>query len=177
MRFLSNFKTFEVGKCRPNYNYLTLKGISVSGVNIEFTPGKFYAAFSTGKVKRPIKPSEISKPTYKQKLIFGKIGIGKKRETYFYLTLMQVEDEVNSLPASSEIDAFNVKPQSNFVLGTEGKLSLFKKKFTIEGETAVSIHTRNTRSPALIEDDTEVPSWLTNYLMPNASSSIDYAYK
>ena len=176
MRFLSNFSTFEVGKCRPNYSDLTLKGISVSGVNIEFTPGKFYAAFSTGKVKRPIKPSGIIKPTYKQKLLFGKIGVGKKRETHLYLTFMHVEDEVNSLPASSEIDTFNVKPQSNFVLGTEGKLSLFKKKFTIEGEAAVSLFTRDTRSPALIEDDTEVPSWLTNYLKPNASSSIDYAY-
>jgi hypothetical protein len=176
IRFLSNFKTFEVGKCRPNYSNLTLKGISVSGVNIEFTPGKFYAAFSTGKVKRPIKPSEITKPTYKQKLLFGKIGVGKKRETHLYLTFMQVEDEVNSLPASSEIDTFNVKPQSNFVLGTEGKLSLFKKKFTIEGEAAVSLHTRDTRSPALIEEDTEVPSWLTNFINPNASSSIDYAY-
>ena len=45
MRFLSNFKTFEVGKCRPNYSDLTLKGISVSGVNIELTPGKFYDVF------------------------------------------------------------------------------------------------------------------------------------
>ncbi|MBE9481654.1 MAG: hypothetical protein IMY69_08165 [Bacteroidetes bacterium] len=176
MRFLSNFSTFEVGKCRPNYSNLTLKGISVSGVNIEFTPGKFYAAFSTGKVKRPIKPSEIIKPTYKQKLLFGKIGVGKKRETHLYLTFMHVEDEVKSLPASPEIDTFNVKPQSNFVLGTEGKLSLFKKKFTVEGEAAVSLFTRDMRSPALIEDDTEVPSWLTNYLKPNASSSIDYAY-
>ena len=177
MRFLSSFKTFEVGKCQPNYNHLTLKGISVSGVNIEFAPGKFYAAFSTGKVKRHIKPSQfVNKPTYKQKLLFGKIGVGKKRETHLYVTFMQVEDEVKSLPSSLEIDTFNVKPQSNFVLGTEGKLSLFKKKFTIEGEAAVSLHTYDTRSPALIKDDTDVPSWLTNYINPNASSSIDFAY-
>ena len=177
MRFLSNFSTLEIGKCRPNYSNLTLKGISVSGVNIEFTPGKFYAAFSTGKVKRPIKSSGIIKPTYKQKLLFGKIGVGKKRETHLYLTFMQVEDELNSLPASPEIDTLNIKPQSNFVLGTEGKLSLFKKKFTIEGEAAVSLHTRDTRSPALLEEDTEVPSWLSGFFKPNASSSIDYAYK
>lgn len=177
MRFLSNFSTFEVGKCRPNYSDLTLKGISVSGVNIEFTPGKFYAAFSTGKVKRPVKPSGTIKPTYKQKLLFGKIGVGKKRETHLYLTFMQVENELNSLPASPEMDTLNVKPQSNFVFGTEGKLLLFKKKFTIEGEATASLHTRDTRSPALIEEDTEVPSWLTNFLKPNASSSIDYAYK
>jgi len=176
MRFLSNFSTFEVGKCRPNYSNLTLKGISVSGVNIEFTPGKFYAAFSTGKVKRPIKPSGIIKPTYKQKLLFGKIGLGKKRETHLYLTFMQVEDELSSLPASPEMDTLNIKPQSNFVFGTEGKLLLFKKKFTIEGEAAASLHTRDTRSPALIEDDTKVPSWLSGFLKPNASSSIDYAY-
>ncbi|MCK4817897.1 hypothetical protein KA005_19150 [bacterium] len=176
MRFLSNFSTFEVGKCRPNYSNLTVKGISVSGVNIEFTPGKFYAAFSTGKVKRPIKPSEITRPTYKQNLLFGKIGVGKKRESHLYLTFMRVEDKVNSLPASPEIDSFYVKPQSNFVLGTEGRLSLFKKKFIIEGEATVSLFTRDTRSPSLIEDDTEVPSWLTNYLKPNASSSVDYAY-
>jgi len=35
---------------------------------------------------------------------------------------------------------------------------------------------QDQRSPSLIEDDTEVPSWLTDFLKPNASSSIDYAY-
>ncbi len=174
MRFLSNFSTFEVGKCRPNYSNLTLKGISVSGVNIEFTPGKFYAAFSTGKVKRLIKPSEITRPTFKQKLLFGKIGVGKKRETHLYLTFMRVEDEVNSLASSPEIDTFNVKPQSNFVLGTEGKLLFFKKKFTVEGEVAVSMLTRNVQSAEL--DIEGVPSWLLNLVEPNVSSSVDYAY-
>jgi len=174
MRFLSNFKTFEVGKCRPNYSDLTLKGISVSGVNIEFTPGKFYAAFSTGKVKRAIKPSEVTRPTYKQKLLFGKIGVGEKRETHLYFTFMQVEDEVNSLPAYSEIDTFYVKPQSNLMLGSEGKLSLFENKFTLEGEVAVSMLTRDVQSAEL--DIEGVPSGLMNLVDPKISSSADYAY-
>ena len=65
-RFLSIFTTLEIGKCRPNYSELTLKGIAVSGVNIEMNPGLFYAAFSMGKVKRAVEPQENSTPAYKQ---------------------------------------------------------------------------------------------------------------
>ena len=175
-RFLSNFTTLEIGKCRPYYSDLTLKGIAVSGVNIEFTPGPFYSAFSTGKTSRPIKPDSISMPVYEQNILFGKIGIGKKQGTHFYLTYMQAEDDVNSLQGFSYIDTNYVSPKSNLVIGSELKLEFFKKKFTIEGEAAISMLTRDKLSPELIPEDNAIPNWAVDHFKPNFSSSMDYAY-
>ncbi|MCX6244854.1 MAG: hypothetical protein NTU98_09130 [Bacteroidetes bacterium] len=175
-RFLTNFSALEFGKCRPNYTELTLKGISLSGANIEFTPGWFYMAFATGKVKRPINSSATVKPTYKQNLIFGKMGFGRKKGTHFYLTYMQAKDKVSSLPEDPGMDTMHVKPRSNHVAGTELRLAFFKKKFTIDGEAAVSMLTRNTESPGVLSDNSDVPKWLNDLLKPNMSSSVDYAY-
>ena len=175
-RFLANFSTLEIGKCRPNYSELTLKGIPVSGVNIEFTPGPLYMAFSTGKTLRPIKTDSLSRPVYEQKILFSKLGFGKKQGTHFYLTYMQIEDEMNSLPLPTESDTTPVRPRSNHVIGSELKLALFKKKLTIEGEGAVSLLTRDTQSPSLDKENSVVPSWAFDFTKPNMSSSVDYAY-
>ncbi len=178
MRFLSNFKTLEIGKCRPNYSELTLKGIPVSGVNIEFTPGPLYMAFSTGKTSRPIKPIDsLVKPVYEQKILFGKLGFGKKQGTHFYLTYMQIEDQINSLPLPVEQDTTPLRPKSNHVIGSEIKIALFEKKLTIDAEGAVSMLTRDTQSPTLDVENSDVPSWAIDHFEPNMSSSVDYAYK
>lgn len=178
MRFMANFRTLEIGKCRPNYSKLTLKGIAVSGVNIEFTPGKLYMAFSTGKTLRSIEPTvSLVKPVYEQKILFGKLGFGKKQGTHFYLTYMQVEDVASSLPVPPEPDTtFYKKPKSNYVIGSELKLVFFEKKFTIEGEGAISMLTRDTQSPTLDVENSDVPSWAIDHFKPNISSSVDYAY-
>ncbi len=176
-RFLANFTTLEIGKCRPNYSDLTLKGIPVSGVNIEFTPGNFYVAFSTGKTLRSIEPDSSTLPVYEQKLLFGKMGVGKKQGTHFYLTYLQVADKENSLPPPSALDSIpRLKPRSNHVIGTELKLAFFKKKLTIEGEGAVSLITRDTQAPEIPTEDSGIPSWIADIFKPNISSSIDYAY-
>jgi len=175
-RFLANFSTLEVGKCRPNYSELMLRGIAVSGVNIEFTPGLFYSAFCTGKTKRPIINNSFSLPVYEQKLYFGKLGLGKKQGTHFYLSYMQAEDDVNSLPIQLGPDTNFVTPRSNYVVGSELMLAFFKRKFTIEGEGAISMLTRDKRCAAIEWNDESIPVWLTDYFKPNMSSSIDYAY-
>jgi hypothetical protein len=180
-RFLSNFTTLEIGKCRPNYTELTLKGISVSGVNIEFNPAWFYVAFSTGKVKRSIVTSLNAEPTYRQDLVFGKLGFGRKKGTHFYFTYMEVKDKAGSQPDgiginAAGLDTLGVKPQANFILGTDFRLALFKKKFTVDAEAGIAMFTRDTRSPELDMENSDVPAWLRKLVQPKMSSSADYAY-
>jgi cell division protein FtsB len=178
-RFFSLFSTLEFGKCRPNYSELTLKGISVSGVNIEFTPGIFYAAFSAGKVLRPVKPNSTTLPTYKRNILFAKIGVGRKNESHFYLSYMKAEDKPASLPAelgvdTRGIDTLGIHPKSNHIAAAELKIYLFKKKFSIEGEAAVSLLTHDQESLQMLTNG--VPGWVMNYFKPNVSSTVDYAY-
>ncbi|NCA84332.1 MAG: hypothetical protein EOM83_02020 [Clostridia bacterium] len=175
-RLMSNFTTFEIGRCRPNYSELTLRGVPVSGVNIEFTPGKFYSAFTTGKTKRPITPDSITRPVYEQNILFGKFGYGKKQSTHFYLSYLHAEDDINSLPSPPESDTTLVGARSNYVIGSELKLSFFKRKFIIEGEGAMSMLTRDTQAPEIDWSTTDVPDWASGLFEPNMSSSVDYAY-
>ncbi|MDP1623162.1 MAG: hypothetical protein Q8M08_12580 [Bacteroidales bacterium] len=180
-RFLTNFSALEIGKCRPNYSELTLKGIPVSGANIEFTPGLFYVAFAMGEVKRSISPSATTVPSFKQSLIFGKMGVGRKKESHLYFAFLKVEEKVNSLPADVGLDTLHqdtlyLNPRANFILGTEAKLALFKKKFTIEGEVAASMLTRDTQSPEPDPTNSDVPKWVNDIFKPNVSSTVDYAY-
>lgn len=174
VRFLSNFTTFEAGKCRPHYSPLTVRGIRVSGVNFEFTPGIFYSAFSMGKIKKAIEPSETLKPTYKQDFMLGKIGVGEKQGSHLYFTYAHTKDDINSLLPVSE--TFSVYPQDNFVIGSEACLNLFEKKFRLEGEVAVSMLTRDIRSSKLVPEDSDIPSWVSDIVNTNISSSVDYAY-
>ena len=172
---LSLFSTLEVGRCRPHYTPLTVSGISVTGANIEFTPGIFYSAFSMGKTKKAIKPSATRDPTFEQNLLFVKIGVGKKQSSHFYFTYLHVEDDKRSL--SAESDSFFVFPQENYLVGTEADLVLFNKKFKLESEAVLSVLTRNVRSADIDLDDSRIPSWLNDLVDPKISTSMDYAYR
>lgn len=196
-KLMSTFSTIELGTCRPVYSPFVLNGISVKGVNIEFTPGIFYSAFTAGESKRRIQNAETFQQTYKQNLIFGKMGIGKRNKSHFYLSFLHVKDDENSMiPDSSyyivkadtiilpgdtiihnqDTIASTIKPQENFVTGTEAKLFLFKKRFYLGGKLAVSMITRDMTASDIEIKDENVPQWAKDFFNPKISSSVDYAY-
>jgi len=196
--FLKHFKTLEVGTFRPRYSKLTLQGIAVNGLNIEFQPGKFYMAFATGKSKRAVTNKNYPEDeSYNRKILFGKIGYGKPDKSHFYLTFMHSEDETGSLSPSPnpyqfdgdtlihELDTFYhppqtynrfLKPRENLLAGSELSLKFFQKTLEIRGEVAASLITRDTESPDLLADENELEGFITDIYTPNTSSSIDYAY-
>jgi len=182
IRFLSNFSKIEAGRFRPDYGDLTLKDISVSGLNLELTNKVVYAAFATGTVKRPTPEEKNFAETYKQKLLFGKFGFGEKRTSHFYLTYMHIEDET-SQPIYNPIDyTVTLKAQSNVVIGAEMRLSFLKNKWTIDGDAGISALTRDTRISipydSIIVDSIfrRVPDFLIDAVQPNISTAGDYAY-
>ena len=170
-RLLSSFSALGIGTNYPRYSPLTLSGVAVTGANMEFTPGILYLAFTGGRTQKTIQGSATQKPTYSRNLIAGKIGVGKKRGSHLYFTLLHAWDDENSIPPDS---VFYVTPQENYLVGAEANLSLFEKRFRLEGELAVSMLTRDVQSAELDVDG--IPSWLVNLVEPKISSSIDYAY-
>jgi hypothetical protein len=181
IRFLSNFSKIEAGRVRPDYGELTLRGISVSGVNIEFTHKIVYAAFATGNLKRATSGESNLNDTYKQKLMFGKLGFGEKERSHLYMTYMMIQDETSGHFHAPEDTAGTLKPQSNAVIGAEFRLSFLKNKWTIDGEAGVSALTRDTRivnsNNAYLDSlFQKMPKFLLNQVDPNVSTSGDYAY-
>ncbi len=176
-RFMSNFRTLEIGRCRPYYSELTLRGIPLTGVNIEFTPGIFYSAFTSGRTLRAIDGDSLKRPVYEQNILHGKIGIGKKQGTHFYITYLRAEDDFNSLPPPPEVDTIHyLRARANDVVGAEVRLALFKKKLIIDGEGAASLITNDINAKAFEVEENILPQWAIEYFQPNFSSSADYAY-
>ena len=183
LRFLSNFSRIEAGKVRPVYSKLTLQGVALSGVNIEFT--KFvYAAFATGRLSKVSKNKDIYDTTYTRKLVFGKFGYGEKRRTHFYLTYMYSADETENarLPDPWNDTLVSLRPQSNSVFGAELRLSFIKNKWVIDGEAGLSFLTRDDMStiefpPEIEEEFDKYPQFIINMVDPNFTTSVDYAYR
>ena len=59
IRFLSNFSRIEAGKVRPFYSDFTLKGVSISGVNVELTNKYVYAAYASGRLLKATKNANV----------------------------------------------------------------------------------------------------------------------
>lgn len=168
--FLSLFSNISVGTCYPNYSPLTISGIPVSGIDIEFTPGIFYLSFTYGRSQKEIQGDSITNPTYLRKMLSGKIGLGQKQSSHLHLTFMHSWDDEKSVI----IDTFIVSPQENFLVGAEAQISFLDKLFNIKAELVGSLITRDIRSTELT--NTKIPDWITKTIRPNISTSFDYAY-
>ncbi len=172
IKFLSNFSAMEIGRCRPDYGRLSLRGIALTGGNVTYESKIFYAAFAMGEVKRAIEPENGIEPTYSRDLLFVKGGIGRDDETHFHFAYMKSGDDENSLDSTDRADSLYIFPQENTVVSTDVLLQ-FGEPFTLKGEAAYSLHTRRKDAMTF---DSELPPTVQDLATVNISSSADYAY-
>jgi hypothetical protein len=196
MKFLSWFPTLEAGNCHPSYSPLTLNGINLKGVNVEFNPGGFYSAFAKGKLKRVIQ--ETTNPVfqeYERTMTFGRIGYGKKDGTQFILSMLHAKDDPESLnpdgikyridPDTLVLDVGTFihgvdsgymfkMPQENYVSSAEFNLVLLKKKLSVKSEIAGSLTTDNQNALDIIYD--KIPEVVSDKLFFNTATKMDYAF-
>ncbi len=194
-RFLSWFPTLEAGNCRPAYSAFTLNGVNLRGVNVEFNPGAFYTAFATGRLKRATGQSPPRYQSYDRDVTFARLGVGKRRQSYFALSLLHARDDTASLqpdphtyyygPDTLEYDAetfihgrdsgfLYVLPKENWVAGAELNLSFLKQKLVLNGEMAGSLATANRNAYGFTFE--EIPENYRDLLYYNSSSHIGYAW-
>lgn len=167
LKVFSYFKSLGIGVTYPQYSSFILSGVPVTGADIEFNPGLFYIAVTGLKSQKPV--DNIS---YRRNLYAGRLGIGPKEKSHFYLTFLHARDDENSISVSDT--NITLTPKSNYLFGTEGKLTLFKSMFSIEGEAEVSVLTRDVRDADLLT--TEIPDWIKKIVHPKISSSVDISY-
>jgi hypothetical protein len=167
LKFISYFSQMGFGTTYPDYTPLTVRGVPLTGVNLEFNPGWFYVAVGGFKNQKPIDNS-----AYRRDLYTGRIGVGQKDGSHVYLTGLYAKDNENSI----KVDSTNniLTPKANYVFGIEGKLNLFRKKLSLEGEISGAMLTRDTRDADL--DNASIPAWVKNMIHPKISSSVDFAY-
>lgn len=167
MNFFTLFNSLGIGTNYPSYTPLTLQGVPVSGLSFEFNPGWFYIASAFQKNQRP-----IDNLYYKRDMYAGRIGIGQKDDSHWFFTGIYANDNSNSIVVDSTNQTLT--PKSNYVFGVEAKLYLFENRFSIDGEIAASMLTRDNRDADLVNKD--IPRIVSNLFHPKISSQIDYAY-
>jgi hypothetical protein len=78
---------FNVGRAAVNYSELTVNGISLTGVNIEYNPS-YYAAFAAGSVDYLFRDYVVAPGSLpKQNLILGRFGWGDRNRKSYILTV------------------------------------------------------------------------------------------
>lgn len=164
----SFIKTLGIGRTYPEYTEFTVKEIPSNGINIEINPGIFYLAFAAGN-----NTEGFDDVSFSRSLLFARIGLGKKEYTHFYLTALKMKDDPHSIQVSA--DNLFLTPQENVVIGSEGKLNLFKKIIEIEGEVTASGFTRNSTDAEVINPS--IPGFINKIFKPKISTSFDYAWK
>ena len=166
-KLLLGVNALGIGTNYPSYSDYTLKGVPITGINMEINPGIFYAAFAASKNQRGIDNS-----AYQRNIIAGRLGIGKKEGTHFFFTGLYAKDDENSISVSPTNSTLT--PKANYVFGAETKLAMFNDHLTIEGEGNVAVLTRDTRDAELQIDG--IPAFIKNLVSPKVSTSFDYSY-
>lgn len=168
--FVSLFSVLGIGTNFPNYSQNTLRGLPVSGIDLEFTPGPLFLAFTYGKTQKAIDDASLSTPTYRRDIVATKIGLGKKNETHFHITVLHSWDDESSITNNTS----SVTPQENYLAAIESRIDLFQGILSLSGEVVGSLLTRDKRSAKLSTD--KIPEWIKKIVEPRISSSVDYAY-
>lgn len=166
-KMLLGIDAFGIGTNYPSYSEYTLSGVPVTGINLEVNPGIFYLAFAASNNKRGIENT-----AYQRSLFAGRIGLGKKDGTHFFLTGVYAKDNENSITVLP--DNLTLTPHANYIFGAETKISMFDSHLNIEGEGNASVLTRDTRDAGLEID--AVPGFVKRMITPKISTSFDYSY-
>lgn len=167
LKLISSFRSLGFGTNYPDYTPLTVRGVPLTGVNIELNPGLLYLAVGGFKNQKPIDNSAFRRDIYT-----GRIGIGQKDASHFYFTGMYAKDDAGSII----LDPINqtLTPKANYLFGIEGRLDFLRKKLSIEGEISGAMLTRDIRDADL--ENKAIPDWVKNMVHPKISSSVDYSY-
>lgn len=85
-RVLSGIKKFGIGRNQLNYSELTIKNMSLTGVNFEYNSW-YYVAFATGKLDYRFRDFVIN-PLKRngQHLTLARIGVGRLEGNHFIIT-------------------------------------------------------------------------------------------
>lgn len=149
LKFFSSFNTLGIGETYPVYSKYILNGTKVTGLDLEYTNGLLYLAVSGIK-----NLDAIDTVNFARKLFAGTLGIGGKEESHFHITFMKAKDNINSLDVNDMTKVTSsMSPMENVILGTDGKLKLFKDRVMIKGEFSGSVITDDLRAPDLVSDD------------------------
>jgi len=170
LKFFSSFSTLGVGETYPSYSKYILSGTKVTGLDLEYTTGLLYLAVSGIK-----NLDAIDSVNFGRQLFAGKIGIGGKDDSHFHITFMKAKDNINSLDVNDTMKVTSImSPMENVIIGTDGKLKLYKDRVMIKGEVSGTVITDDLRAPDLVSED--IPGFAKSLISIKMGTHFDLMY-
>lgn len=174
--------TLSAGDVNPGYGNYALGGSTIRGGELNLSPGLVFVDLAFGRVNRAVydfSAGRARRPTFERWLYAFQAGIGKPEKNHFSLSAFYSEDEINSVPDTTNITNYRPgllsPPAENLGVTPKFQLSLLEEAFKVGAETTVSAYTRDQRSPKLSAGESDIPSFLTDLFAPRSSTRLSYA--
>ena len=134
---LMAIKSFNIGRTMVNYSELSVRNISVNGVQTEYNPNYYYA-FATGTVDYRFRDFLVQQPGQpRQYLSVFRIGKGPKDGNNVILTYFTGRRQLNNAGTTSDSTTTQAPSSSLMGLTLEGNYHL-NKNILLTGEVAKS---------------------------------------
>ncbi|WP_339812738.1 hypothetical protein [uncultured Imperialibacter sp.] len=172
--------TVHLGHRTINFSDYTLAGNLFFGAGVEYKPENNPVRVSAmyGRFAKPVANFSqfgqvYAEPTYRRIGFGTKVGfeLEKQRAAVMFF---RAYDDPNSIDVVDS--SFVVTPEENLVVGLEGGFKFFDR-FSLEGEYAYSLFTRDRRIPELFTNDYSFINNLGGLYKPNGSSAFTNALK
>jgi len=173
---LDMFQGVSFGSTNPYFSRLSLSSLIVNGVSVELNPGKFYFSGVIGRSARQATDLSFTIPqiTLSQNMYGIKAGYGSANDTHLHFSFIDIAD-ASGISNTSLVNP--PMPNSNRLIGVDGKISLLANQLSLEGEWVGSLISYDKQAIPLSEEN-QVDSKLSA-LFPNtnSTSSFDIAYR
>ncbi|HMK24709.1 MAG TPA: hypothetical protein VK483_01675, partial [Chitinophagaceae bacterium] len=135
---LTAIRSVGIGRTWVDYSELTVKNISLTGINIEANPGNFYVAAAAGRINyrfRDFVSKNANQP--KQSLYLIRLGIGKKEGNNFILTWY---DGKRSLLNPFDVSTGTSKLERVIGMSAESRFQISEHQYIIAEFAKSSFH-------------------------------------
>lgn len=141
--------TLHAGDRSMNFSKYTMNGISFRGVGLELQPGKWQAAFFSGRLNRALANDLTAAGNlndfYQRRGMGARVGYGDQNSSYF-INFFSAKDEQDVFP---DTDLGNqLQATENMVVSVQGR-QRFGKKLSLFGELAHAVYNQDQGAAAL----------------------------
>ncbi len=174
-RLAMRFPMLGIGASHPQYSRFVMQGITVSGLHVEFMPGRAYLGTNIGSMRNPDGLPGFSRFGVfdnERKVYAGRVGYGRPFGRHFHLMGVFVDE--SGMEGTQNGNLSVRSPQmKNFISGLKFRIGAFREKLDLQGELAGSFITRDADAPEIDNKDLGNIPLISSLINPNISSSVD----
>jgi len=181
--------TLHLGDFSRNLSTYTVQGTRLRGAGIDLRPGILRFSLETGRAQRTVAAGGAGNLAYQRSLTAALIGVGREDGSFLDVLVMRAKDDpaslqqaftdtllLDTLPVALR-PRYDVRPQDNLVVGSQGQATLLGRRLVLKGEAAVAVMTHDVESPAATPTGVSGGGSLGSLVPVTLSTSRDYALR